>query len=218
VATVEGWGFALFDTTQNIWSQITDVMLPARSRVALPERLRYGWPLFNRDGTVTFFSHACARSNVAYLCTNTTLYSASFPATLNNLGDHNRYTAIPIFNNPNGMDAALFAVSRYTDAVKSSYYYIRQDDLGGAIEIFKSARATGPYVSVGTATLPGCSRLDPGLFCYGLAPHAELSTSSGLLLTYYVPRGSGLPEHVASAWVQLSVTPPTTTTTTVRPR
>ena len=213
-ATVEGWGFALFDTTLNLWSQITDVMLPARSGVALPERLRYGWPLFNSDGTVTFFSHACARSSVPYLCTNTTLYSASFPATLNNLGDHNRYAAIPIFVNPNGMDAALFAVSRYTVGDKNTYYYIRQDDLGGAIEILKSSQATGPYVSVGVATLPGCSRLDPGLFCYALAPHAELSTASGLLLSYYVPRGNGLPEHLASAWARLSVTPPTTTTTT----
>jgi len=216
-ATVEGWGFALFDTTLNLWSQITDVMLPARSGMELPERLRYGWPLFNSDGTVTFFSHACARSSsVAYLCANTTLYSASFPATLNNLGDHNRYAAIPIFVNPNGMDAALFAVSRYTVADTNTYYYIRQDDLGGAITIFKSSQATGPYVPVGATKLPGCSQLDPGLFCYALAPHAELSTARGLLLTYYVPRGNGLAEHLASAWVQLPAPPPTTTTTTRR--
>ena len=222
--TVEGWGFALFDTTLNLWTNVTDVMLPGRRGVELPERLRYGWPIFNRDGTVTFFSHGCARSSVVFLCTNTTLYSTSFPATLNNLGDHNRYAAVPIFDNPRGMDAALFAMSRYTVADKDTYYYIRQDDLGGAIEIFKSTQATGPYVSMGSATLPGCSQLDPGLFCYALTPHAELSTSSGLLLTYYVPRGSGLLEHLASAWVQFpnntsttTTRPTTTTTTTTRP-
>ena len=215
--TVEGWGFALFDTTLNLWSNVTDVMLPGRRGVELPERLRYGWPLFNRDGTVTFFSHGCARSSVVFLCTNTTLYSTSFPATLDNLADHNRYDAVPILDNPRGMDAALFAMSRYTVGDKDTYYYFRQDDLGGAIELFKSTQATGPYYSVGTAALPGCSQLDPELFCYALTPHAELSTSSGLLLTYYVPRGNGLTDHLASAWVQLPVPPPTTTTTTTRP-
>jgi hypothetical protein len=217
-ATVEGWGFALFNTTQNIWSQITDVMLPVRSGAALPERLRYGWPLFNGDGTVTFFSHACVRSALSYLCHHTTLYSASFPATLNNLADPNRYAAVAIVDNPVGMDAALFAVSRYSVADKSTYYYIRQNDLGGAIEILRSSRATGRYVSLGTAVLPGCSRFDPGLFWYALAPHAELSTANGILLTYYVPRGNGLAEHLAGAWVLLPTPPTSTTTTPVRPR
>ena len=216
-ATVEGWGFGLFDTTTNIWNYIADVITPTRNGAALPERLRYGWPTFNTDGTVTFFSHACTRGSVSFLCDHTTLYSASFPATLNNLTDKNRYAAVPIMNVPLGMDAALFAMGRSTTNPSSTFYYLRQSDLGGNVELYKANKAVGPFSLVGSTSLPGCSGLDTGMFCYALTPHTELSAPGTLFVTYYVPRGNGLPEHLAAATIRLPATP-SSTTTTVRPR
>ena len=216
-ATVEGWGFALFDTSTNTWNNITDVMIPTRNGASLPERLRYGWPTFNADGTVTFFSHACTRGSVSFLCDHTTLFSASFPATLNNLSDKNRYAAVPIMNINGGMDAALFAMGRSTTNTSSTFYYLRQSDLGGNVDLYKATKAVGPYGTVGSTSLPGCSGLDTGMFCYALTPHSELSAPGTLFVTYYVPRGNGQAEHLAAAIIRLPATA-SSTTTTLRPR
>ena len=236
--TAQSFGFGVFSTITNSWTMVRDVVSPLPSGYQIPERLRFGWPVFNSDGTITMFSNRCTVGTVWFLCDKTTLYAATFPATFTALADPASYQPVPVADVTGGMNAALYSIGAVSSPTKSlTYYFARLDDLGGAFRILSATKPTGPYKLLGTAQLPGCSGISGGRFCYAFALHPDLSIPGNLYISYFAPGSNGVFDHLAAALVTLpggvapttsttsstttsttssTTVPPSTTTTTIR--
>ena len=214
--TAQSFGFGVFSTITNTWTMVRDVFTPVASGYQLPERLRFGWPVFNADGTITMYSNRCTLGSIWFLCDKTTLYASTFPATFTALSDPNSYNPTPVIDVSGGMNAALYSVGAVTGAGKTTtYYFARLDDLGGAFRILSASKPNGPFKVIGSAQIPGCSGISGGRFCYAFALHPELSPPGNLYFTYFAPGSNGVFDHLAAALVTLpGGTPPSTTTST----
>jgi hypothetical protein len=80
----------------------------------------------------------------------------------------------------------------------------------GQYKLLKATKPTGPWSKLGAGTLPKCNS-SPGQ-CISVELHPELSTSSRMLVSYYLPGfGPGVPNkhpyphaplgHVVMAYV-----------------
>jgi hypothetical protein len=214
--TAQSFGYGVFSTATNTWTMLRDVITPLPSGYQIPERMRFGWPVFNSDGTITMFSNRCTVGMVWFLCDKTTLYATTFPATFTALSDPASYNPVPVADVNGGMNAALYSMGAVTSPTKSlTYYFARLDDLGGAFRILSATKPQGPYKILGTAQIPGCSGISGGRFCYAFALHPDLSIPGNLYFTYFAPGSNGVFDHLAAALVTLpGGTPPSTTTST----
>lgn len=213
--TVQSFGYGVFSTATNTWSFVRDVISPKPSGYELPERFRFSYPTFNSDGTVTLFSSRCLVGAVSFLCDKTVLHATTMPATFVALSNPASYNPTPVADLTAGMNAALYAVGSVPGPSKTpTYYVVRLDDFAGTFQIFSSPKVTGPYSSVGTGSLPSCTGLSSGRFCYALMLHPELSPSGNLYVTYFTPGSRGSSDHISAALITLpGGTAPTSTTT-----
>ena len=213
--TVQSFGFGVFSTSTNSWSLVRDVIPPKPSGYELPERFRFSYPTFNTDGTVTFFSSRCIVGAVSFLCDKTVLHATTMPATFVTMSNPASYNPTPVADLADGMNAALYAVGVMASSPKTSTYYVaRLDDFAGLFRIFSATKIGGPYTAVGTGTLPSCTDLPAGRFCYAFMVHPELSPPGNLYVSYFTPGSRGSSDHISAALITLpGGTPPTSTTT-----
>jgi hypothetical protein len=171
----ESWGFALFNwKTSRFTVAPVDVRPPAKSGVGLAASLFHGSPVID-GGKVTFFSSDCCHQ-----ASHT--YTATVAAKVAALRKKSSYTLKII---PGLYPAPIQTVVRPSKSQPHLTMYQYVDSLG-RYRLLKAKKPAGPWTLLGQGVLPKCNNKAPRQ-CVSVALHPWLSTSSKMLVTYYVP-------------------------------
>jgi fibronectin type 3 domain-containing protein len=181
----EGWGFLEYNWQTNALDvPPDDVFPPVRSGAAFASKLALGNPVIS-NGQVSLFSMVCTRLFVG--CNSGQVYAATLPIDLATLRNPASYSVNPIATDGSASwQPVSLHVASYPDA---PFRMIETTAVTGSYDVLTASSATGPWHLETTGLAQGCQGLSSG-FCYSLAGHPELSTSSQLVLTYLDP-GAG---------------------------
>ena len=180
----EGWGFAEYSWRSNRLSvRPTDVFPPARSGASLGHAQLYGSPVIS-NRHVTMFSDGC--------CTADAIYRVTIAANVGALASRHSYVRHAIPSLRHAVNGQLnIMVASYA---RPHFRLLEPTDTRGDFNVFSAPAITGPWAKETSGTLPGC-RTSPGP-CYQLIGHPELSTSTRLIVSYYLPGyGPGVRGH-----------------------
>jgi hypothetical protein len=180
---VESWGFALFNwKTSRFTVAPVDVWAPARSGAGLPQLLNRGSPvIYGRN--VTFYSTDCCVPNGH-------IYSTTLAANTTTMRRKSAYTSKPIAGLA---PAPIFTVSQRS-GTQNHFTMYQMAGSKGQYKLLKAATPTGSWSALGSGTLPKCNTSPAP--CISVALHPELSTSSRILVSYYLPGfGPGVPNQ-----------------------
>jgi hypothetical protein len=134
--------------------------------------LNRGSPIIS--GTkVTFFSGDC--------CTQSShTYATTVPASVSALRKQSSYSPHVI---PGLYPAPSMAVVAASGTQRHLTMY-QLVDSNGTYRLLKASSPMGPWSVLGTGVLPRCNK---GLQCVSVELHPELSTTSKMLVSYYLP-------------------------------
>jgi hypothetical protein len=182
VYQVEGWGFAEYDWKANKLSvPPVDVFPAVKTGAAIPASKFFGSPVV-AGNTVTFFSTTCCAPGSAY----TTTIAANVAA----LKDPASYVPQPVLGLP-----ATFTLSVAPPSPSQPHLTMYwADGTRGGYRIFTATDPSGPWSQTAAGTLPRCSTSPAP--CNSVYIHSELSSSSQLVVSYYLPGyGPGIAAH-----------------------
>jgi hypothetical protein len=174
----QAWGFALFNwKTNRFTSRPFDVYPASNSGAALPQPRTYGSPIVV-DGEVVLYSRTSDRK---------TVYATSVPADLAALKDQASYDNRQELTDVDGIVPASVAPRSPT---QPNFTMIQFDGRAGRYQLREAPDPRGPWTAGGSGILPGCSGRPNGPasdLCFSLSIHSQLSSPSGLLVTYFLP-------------------------------
>jgi hypothetical protein len=174
VETVEGWGFTEYNWKINKFSVgATDVFPPATNGAATPRARWFGSPII-ADNKVTFFSVTCCKPGIVYRTT-----VAASVAALRKPGS---YVPTPV----SGLPAALLLHVAPPSRTQPHLTMMQVVDTRGKYAIYTAATPTGNWTKKATGSLPRCLT-SPGRCGDSVYLHPELSTTSRMVVTYYLP-------------------------------
>ena len=176
----EGWGYMLYNwKTQRIDRGPVDVFRPRSSGVELGPAQIYGWPIFHQ-GKVTLFSSRCTKAFV--VCTQGQVWKVTMPATVAALSNKSSYKRVELRTDGSGDFTPLsISVGRYQNGLRM----IEMNSIAGTYKVFSTRSLGARWQLRRTGTLPGCPTRTS--FCFALAGHPELSTSTQLFVSYKNP-------------------------------
>jgi hypothetical protein len=175
----EGWGFMEYNWRTNaIDSPPDDVFRPSNNGSPLPANLDFNSPIVT-NGRLTLFSSVCTEGSL--ICGAGHVYYASLPATLPALRKPASYRVLPVASDGPTWRPTGITVASYPNA---QYRMIETTSIGGTYEVLTATAPAGPWHFETSGTLPGCQS-PAASFCHALVGHPELSSSSGLVITYY---------------------------------
>ena len=139
---------------------------------------------------VKFFSYDCT-ARFDGVCTAGDVWLTTVAATTSGLKTQSNYRPVSITpGDGTSWEPTGVTVNHYKGV---GYMMTQLTSIAGTFDVYSSGSATGPWTEIATGTLPGCSPLPPGGFCYALEGHPELSNSSEMEVTVSSPelrRGS----------------------------
>ena len=184
-ATVEGWGFVTYGLRGGrVRTQTFDVFPPATNGAALPPDRAYGSPVV-ANGQLTLFASQCTSLPAA--CTSGSVWTTTVSSGVAAMRVATNYVSHPAVTDgtvpwtPFGATVAAYP---------SGLRLIEQTSTNGTFTVFSSAAPTGPWTAGYSGTLPGCSTTPQG-FCYSFIAHPELSTGTGMVVSYFKPDPPG---------------------------
>jgi hypothetical protein len=191
----ESWGFARFNwKTSRFTTAPIDVFPAAKSGAELARKKWFGSPVL-QSGKVVFFTGEAGPK----------IYRATVGTKVSALRKPSSYAPTPI----SGLTGAL--VWSIAPKSKSRNHLTMYKSMGakGQYQLLKAPSPAGPWKKFASGTLPKCGSA-PG-HCNSFAVHPEMSTSSRLLVSYYLPGfGPGMPKkhpypkaplgHIVMAW------------------
>jgi hypothetical protein len=179
----ESWGFAEFNwKTSRFTVAPTDVIPAKKSAASIPFEKRLGSPIV-LNNKVWFFSITCCGYGTAVYATRTTGTSVTA------LRKISTYTQQPIHGLVTAPTIAVVPKSK-TQPHLTMYQMAGEK---GQYKLLKAQSPTGPWTKLGSGTLPKCNSA-PGQ-CISIAPHPALSSSSRMMMSYYLPGfGPGIPK------------------------
>ena len=184
-ATVEGWGFVTYGLRGGrVRTQTFDVFPPTTSGAALPPDRAYGSPVV-ANGQLTLFASQCTSLPAA--CTSGSVWTTTVSSGVAAMRVATNYVSHPAVTDgtvpwtPFGATVAAYP---------SGLRLIEQTSTNGTFTVFSSAAPTGPWTAGYSGTLPGCSTTPQG-FCYSFIAQPELSTGTGMVVSYFKPDPPG---------------------------
>jgi hypothetical protein len=175
---VEGWGFSLYNwKTNKLSTPPFDVFKPKRTGAAIPKSQWYGSPVVVGNNVTMFTSMCCAYPPGR-------VYTTTVRANAAALKKPASYTSKAIAGVPTNLLVNVFGKSK----TRPTFTMFQSSDLKGTYAIFTAASAAGPWTARATGTLPKCATSPQP--CTSFAVHPEMSSSSKLIVSYYLP-GSG---------------------------
>jgi len=180
----QGYGIALYNWKTNEFTLPPyDVIRPNPDGRSIPNTQYFGSPIITGD-TVTLFSAICCRQGNA-------VYTTTVPTDVAKLKDPDSYHPRPVL----GLLASiLFNVSPPSSTVPYLTMY-RLVGLEGQFQILTAERPAGPWTIRAKGTLPRCDTA-PTPCNNSIYLHPELSSSSQLLVSYYLyGYGPGIPTY-----------------------
>jgi hypothetical protein len=185
--TVEGWGFTQYNwKTNKLAVRPFDVFPPKKNGAALPNVHIWGTPVISGN-KVTFFSSTCCH------VTDSSVYMTTIPTNLSALKKRTSYV-------PQAILTLRLAVTGLMNVHVAAYgpgryRLIEQTDLNGNFGVYTASSPGGPWTQQLAGVLPGCKNSGVQT-CRALYGHPELSTSTRLVLSYYLPGyGPGVAGH-----------------------
>ena len=171
---VEGWGYALFNWKTRKFSQPPfDVFKPKKNAFPLADQRLFGSPVIVRH-KVTFFSSVCCSAGPGEYATTVNLTRAALrnPAS---------YRPVLLSNVPATFDLDVAPRSAH----HARYTMLNLRGGKGEYDIYAAAKPTGPWSPVASGVVPKC---DSSPYpCHSFILHPELSPSSRLVVSYFVP-------------------------------
>jgi hypothetical protein len=192
---VEAWGFVLYDWRTNKFSSGPYDVFPASKKgTAVPLYAQFRSPVID-GGKVAFFS--------AY---GTKMYTTSVSPSISALRNQSSYKPKEVA----GLKASVVWSIVSKSKTQNHLTMYQMKNTKGQYTLLKAPKPSGPWTKLGSGTLPRCSNAPSK--CNSFALHPELSTSSKMLVSYYLPGfGPGLPKkhpyphsplgHVVTAWL-----------------
>jgi hypothetical protein len=179
---VEGWGFAIYNwKTNRLAAGPIDVFKPAKNGAAINSLKRFVSPIVV-GSRVTLFAYTC--------CSPGHVYTTSMPATAKALSNPKSYKTKVVSGLP---PSYLLSVSGKSPT-QTKFQLLEQLDTKGRFAVYVAANIGGPWKRKASGLLPGCLTSEQP--CYALYSHPELSTSTQLLVSYYLPGyGPGVKGH-----------------------
>jgi hypothetical protein len=184
---VQSWGFSLFNWKTNRFTvAAADVWKPSKSPGIAPKNMR-GSPVIS-GGKVTFFSGDC------WCKSNAKTYRTTVAAKAKALRKKSNYTprAIPgLFPHANQV---------VVPATKSQPHLTMYQEVNtaGKFRLLRASSPAGPWKKLSIGTLPKCKTSKAP--CISVALHPWMSTSSRMLVSYFVPGyGPGVRKHTAGS-------------------
>jgi hypothetical protein len=175
VETVEGWGFTEYNWKTNVLSvPPTDVFPPATNGAATPSAKWFGSPII-ADNKVTFFSVTCCKPGIVHRTT-----VAANVAALSKPGS---YVSTPVSGLPAATHLLYVAPPSRTQPHLTMVQVV---NTRGKYAIYTAATPTGNWTKKATGSLPRC-KTSPDLCWDSVYLHPELSTTSRMVVTYYLP-------------------------------
>ncbi len=180
---VEGWGFAEYDWKHNNFSvPPTDVFPPARSGAAIPRSRFFGSPVIS-GSKVVFFSETCCDSS-------SKVYATTMAANRRTLRNRASFLPKPISGLRSSYSLSVVPPSR----TQPHFTMYEPINTNGQYRLLKSSSPTGPWVPMASGTLPRCGNAPYP--CNSVELHPEMSTSSKVIVTYFLPGyGPGIAKH-----------------------
>ncbi len=177
----QSWGFAEFNWKTNRFSVApVDVYPASKSNPGLPFVFNRYSPVISGHN-VTFFSNSCCASD-------SHTFATTLPANTSALRKRASYKAKVI---PGLFPAPVQSVVPPTKAQPHLTMY-QQVDTVGRYRLLKASKPSGPWKVLSTGTLPRCNKSPTP--CISAALHPWFSTSSRMLVSYYLPGfGPGVP-------------------------
>jgi hypothetical protein len=169
---VEGWGFAEYDWKANRLSvEPIDVFPPSKTATPLSTSEIFGSPVF-AGNNVTLFSATC--------CSPGSVYTTTIAANLTSLRNPDSYVPHPVSGLP-----PTFSLTVVRSSKSPHLTMFQTTGTKGQYMIFTASDASGPWAYRASGTLPRCDTSPTP--CTSVAIHPELSTSSELLVSYFLP-------------------------------
>ena len=178
----EGWGFMEYNWKTNTLDVAPrDVFRPAPSGAALAPTLTLGSPVFS-NGRVSLFSFVCTSLFIG--CGSGQVYAATLAPDVATLSNPASYSVNPVSTDGSSRWQPIdIAVASYPD---TPFRMIETTAITGSYNVMTAPTPTGPWHLQTTGLAQKCQGLPSG-FCYALAGHPELSTSSQLVISYLDP-------------------------------
>ena len=207
--TSEGWGFAEYNWARNIMATNVVVYHPAPN-AKLPVAAALGSPVI-RQGLVYLFSSTCDASfDIA--CTSGRVFAAQVPDSVAALSNPNNYRyydpSVPGGFTSHPITASTQPDSLIKESGKAAYpelvsvadfsrvvgypgpglEMVGLTTINGEYQVWHSASPFGPWTFETSGTLPDCTTSNTmtgfSLPCHALVAHPELSTGTGMVVSY----------------------------------
>ena len=180
VFRVEGWGFTEYNWKINKFDVgATDVFRPARSGAGIPTSRFWGSPVFDGN-TVTLYSATC--------CSPGSVYTATIAANTAALRNPASYVPHPV----SGLPPTFWLTVQRASHSHPHLTMYQATGTKGQYVIFTAKHPLGPWSYEASGSLPRCNT-SPSI-CTTMYVHPELSSSSELLVSYFLPGyGPGVP-------------------------
>jgi hypothetical protein len=185
----------MYDWRSNRFSSGPYDVFPAQKNgAALPMYAQFRSPVID-SGKVSFFA--------SY---GTKVYTASVSPSVSALRKQSSYQSKLV----SGLTASVVWSVVGKSKTQNHLTMYQMKDTKGHYTLLKAAKPSGPWSKLGSGTLPRCGSA-PGK-CNSFALHPELSTTSRMLVSYYLPGfGPGIPKkhpyrhaplgHIVTAWL-----------------
>ncbi len=180
----EGWGFALYNWKTNTFAvPPTDVVVPKKSAEAISTAQYFGSPVVDGKKLTMFSATCCAVGSGVYYTT-----MDANVATFKNPDSY--YPRLIL-----GVPATFVMTVAPPSPTQPHLSMYELTGLTGEYRILTAANAAGPWVQRATGTLPKCDA-SPAPCNNSIYIHPELSSTSKLLVSYWLPGfGPGIAEH-----------------------
>jgi hypothetical protein len=187
-ARAEGWGYMLYNwRTHRIDRGPVDVFKPHTNGAQLGDSRIFGSPYFDNHQLTLFASH-CTSLSVA--CARGQVWSVTVPDTIAAMDNPASYKLKRLSIDGSGKwEPISISVGRYA----GGFRLIEMTSVGGTYKILSASTVGAPWRLNRSGRLPGCPTHTG--FCYALAGHPELSTSTHIFVSYMNP-DSGPSGHV----------------------
>jgi hypothetical protein len=191
----EGWGYALYNASTNQMMSYNTVFAPQPG--AAPDYIHttIGQPVLDPNGTTVDFYQMCTDSNTSN-CRSTFSYDQvpladllSATSVASDMTSSRTHMAPPS-GTVTSWSPFLIDVHPTTDG--SQYYMVEQTDTNGHYTLLKSSSPTSGWTAYSSGTLPNCTNISSGQYCYAVAVHPEIGTNS-LYVSYFDPLAGPYP-------------------------
>jgi hypothetical protein len=176
-AQTEGWGYLLYNwRVHRIAVGPIDVFKPSTNGAALAPSRAFGWPVYV-NGQPTLFSSRCT---VQYLsCGSGSVWTAT-TSTLSNPSSY-KPRPMPVAGATRWQPLSI-SVGKYSNGLR----LIETTTIGGNYDVFGTPNIRAPWRLLASGVLPNCVP-HRGDFCHAVEGHPELSSPTGLFVSYKDP-------------------------------